>query len=588
MDETVVACVGASIVSPLGIGVQENLEALRQGESRLRRHSGRFGLPENFTASLFEAEEPARLCAERDIHAENLTRFEQLAVLSIDDALRRTDVRPAAEDVLFVLSTTKANVALLDAPDGENAFSTAGDAARRIAEHFGNRNMPLVVSNACISGVAAQVTAMRLLEAGNYATVIVAGCDEQSRFIVAGFQSFKALDPESCRPFDESRCGLNLGEASACMILQRRTLSTLPADTLLLLGGAIRNDANHISGPSRTGEGSYRALRAACGALPSTHIAAISLHGTGTAYNDEMEAIALHRAALSEIPACSLKGVFGHTMGAAGILETLLTARSVANGAVPATRGFRNSGVSRPMAVSGCEQPAKGGAVVKLLSGFGGCNGALTLCPSKEAGLLLPLLPARATATPALRIVRRVRLNADGRLQTDHTVRLFQERGRELLSAIYREKVGNYPKFYKMDALCRLGFIASELLLAEETDRFIEREDRAIALFGRSGSLDADNRFEATIRHAEHFFPSPAVFVYTLPNIVTGEIAIRNRYFGETSSFLMAERDEQLIRQTVNTLFADSATQSAVVAWAECPDEENFLADFALIERIPS
>ena len=138
----------------------------------------------------------------------------------------------------------------------------------------------------------------------------------------------------------------------------------------------IRNDANHISGPSRTGEGSYNALQAVLPCVEREELAFVSVHGTSTLYNDEMESIALDRAGLTDLPVSALKGTFGHTMGAAGILETILGMEAVEAGIALPTRGFENLGVSRSIRVSATEVPVRGNAFVKLLSGFGGVNGA--------------------------------------------------------------------------------------------------------------------------------------------------------------------------------------------------------------------
>ena len=145
-----------------------------------------------------------------------------------------------------------------------------------------------------------------------------------------------------------------------------------------MLGGVVRNDANHISGPSRTGEGSFRALQVAMAEskLKANDLACLNVHGTATLYNDEMESIAIGRAGLAEVPVNALKGYYGHTLGAAGILETLLTMRALDDGQVPATRGFDTLGVSVPLSVSSENRVVSKKAFVKLLSGFGGCNAA--------------------------------------------------------------------------------------------------------------------------------------------------------------------------------------------------------------------
>lgn len=117
--------------------------------------------------------------------------------------------------------------------------------------------------------------------------------------------------------------------------------------------------------------------------------------------------------------------------------------------------------------------------------------------------------------------------------------------GETMLVALYREYVGDYPKFFKMDMLSRLGFIASELLLQEERrlrPEVAADEERAVVVCSRHASIYNDHAYEQTIA-PDNYFPSPALFVYTLPNVVTGEIAIRNHYLGETSCFVFPNEE---------------------------------------------
>lgn len=160
------------------------------------------------------------------------------------------------------------------------------------------------------------------------------------------------------------------------------------------------------------------------------------------------------------------------------------------------------------------------------------------------------------------------------------------EKGSALLTELYRNNIGDYPKFFKMDTLSKLGFIASELLLNIEGNRSFEpREDRAVILFNRNASLQADTHYQSTIQDPEHFFPSPAAFVYTLPNIVTGEIAIRNKYFGETSFIVIDDYDEQIIMKNLDIAFQDPVTTSIIGGWVDCSDEEHFEARIFLMEK---
>ncbi len=156
--------------------------------------------------------------------------------------------------------------------------------------------------------------------------------------------------------------------------------------------------------------------------------------------------------------------------------------------------------------------------------------------------------------------------------------------GADLLHDLYRRYVNDYPKFFKMDGLCKLGFIASELLLQSvDEERFTDRDDRAVVLCNRSGSIEADHRYQATIADEANFFPSPALFVYTLPNIVTGEIAIRNKYHGETSFFVAGPGSPYGLKEMAAAAFADQGTSSILIGWVDFYDTQHFEADMKLI-----
>ena len=149
------------------------------------------------------------------------------------------------------------------------------------------------------------------------------------------------------------------------------------------------------------------------------------------------------------------------------------------------------------------------------------------------------------------------------------------------LDAIYRSEVGNYPKFFKMDLLCKLGFLLTEMLVKDDPERFTPRRDRAVLMFSRNGSFLNDRNYGDTMVE----YPSPALFVYTLPNIVTGEIAIRNKYAGETSAFVMEEFNPSLFVETVEEAFQDRETLSAVVGWIDCRGEDDYDAYAFLVSR---
>lgn len=346
-----------NIISPLGMTTRENIDAVRAGRSALKLHH-RTEMPEPFMASLFSSD------------GEVECTYESLVFQSVKRALAQApQLAIGSSDVALILSSTKGATTGVE---GE----PLGETAARVARRLGVTTSPMTVSNACISGLAAQILAMRLLESGLYRTAIVSGCDVQTHFIISGFQSLKALSSDECRPFDEDRYGLNLGEAAATIIYQYKSDEEIASEDWVMCRGCVRNDAYHISAPSRTAEGCYRALSYAVADVDPSYIACISAHGTATLYNDDMESRAIDRAGLNEIPVSGLKGYYGHTMGAAGLLETIITMHALDEGWVPATRGYAACGTVKEINVCKDHLPTSCRRFVKLMSGFGGCNAA--------------------------------------------------------------------------------------------------------------------------------------------------------------------------------------------------------------------
>ena len=380
----VIQCIADNVVSPLGLTSAENYMNVKAGRSGLARFEEMGNVNSPFMLSRIDRSVIDTLCDELGIPQGDYTFFEKMLLSSSVQAVRESGIDASSDRVLFIISTTKGNVALLDSRiKGYSPERVLlGESARLVSRYFGNPNAPVVVCNACISGVCAQIEAMRALRSGCYDYAVVIGADEQSPFIISGFLSFKALTDTPCRPFDKDRTGLNLGECAATVVL--KAVDDTVSDGWVLQCGAIRNDANHISGPSRTGEGSYLALMEVLKESGTEGLAFLNVHGTATAYNDEMESIAIYRAGLIDIPVTGLKGYYGHTMGAAGIMESILSMYAVQDGTVLATRGYAEQGVTYPVNVSSANRPASGNRFIKLLSGFGGCNAALSYAYLKD------------------------------------------------------------------------------------------------------------------------------------------------------------------------------------------------------------
>lgn len=558
-----------NIISPLGETSEENYLSVKAGRSGIRAYEpGTCNIPEGFYASLLFED------------------FETLALRSAQKAIANAQLELKGKRTAFILSSTKGNI--------EENISLA-DSAQRIASQLGIDSQPIVVCNACISGLSALILGNRLIDSDLYDAAIVCGCDTPRQFILSGFQSLKALSPEPCRPFDMERMGLNLGEAAATLILSKNPIQ---GNSWRMGDGFIRNDAFHISTPSKTADGLYlslqRTLEFFTKEISSTckqidlkeHLAFINAHGTATLFNDQMESVAIGRAGLSYLPANAYKSFWGHTMGAAGILETIISMKAIDDDTILGTRGFSELGVSGKMNICAENRPTDKKGFIKMLSGFGGCNATIWAAkkPEKENIALSQIEQQNRefTTTHTIRITPE-EVVLDHQKLWEGKKELGEQDGKEhhsLLTSLYKQMIGNYPKFYKMDGLSRLGFVASEILLnAEkgETDK-----ERAIIFFNHSSSIASDRNYKESINDKDNYFPSPSIFVYTLPNIVTGEIAIRNHFHGETSFFILPDKDERMMEEILQASCRDDQSKSFLTGWIDYEDERHFEADLKI------
>lgn len=572
--------VSTNIVSPLGMSSQENWRAVMQGRSALRRLENYKGIPLPFVASVFTPEQVEELANE------GFTRFESLAIRSITEALTHTDLDVRGERTIFILSTTKADVEELGfAAERDGDYHRPALSAKRIAEHVGIGGGAIVCCNACISGVSAQILADRLISAGYYDNAVVCGADLVSSFTASGFLSFKSLSNEACRPFDADRQGLNLGEAAATIVFTRA--DSLREGDWLFERGEMDNDAFHLSTPAPSGEGARKVLEAVMKGRDASELAFVSAHGTATMFNDQMESVAIEKAGLSAVPLTALKGWFGHTLGASGVLEVILGMMAVSESVVLPLRGFSEIGVSGKVNLSSELRATDKNSFLKMISGFGGCNAAALYRKVREGkeretapeleeadhsmSEAVPELKETAhsmgEAAPGLKELHRVHILPDG-VTLDGMRLPVQSQGAGLLSEIYRKYVGDYPKYHKMDSLSRLAFLATELLLSRGD--VPQDSGRATILFNRTSSVVADRCHLGSIAKPGEFYPSPSVFLGTLPNIATGEIAIRHGYTGETSLYITDFRDEALMKKVVSSSFSQGGFRSLICGFVDC------------------
>jgi 3-oxoacyl-[acyl-carrier-protein] synthase-1 len=573
------AIIADNIISPLGFSTQANYQAVKAGKTALQHYDDAPGIPFPFTASLFSEEQ------KKEFTTDGLTLFESLAVTSIRKALESCQIHLNKRTCL-IISSTKQNISLLttDSNPSEN-ITCPGLSAEKIAKAVGITTTPIIVCNACISGVSALILGNRLIDIQEYDHAIVCGIDLQSPFIISGFYSLKALSENPCRPFDIERIGLNLGEAAATVILGKENLT----GGWNIAGAAIRNDAYHISSPAPKADGCLMALEAVMKGQDANHLSVINAHGTATLYNDQMEARGISRAGLSDIPVNALKGYYGHTMGAAGILETIITLHASEDSIIIGTKGYDEIGVSGNLNIVRNNTTTEKKDFLKLISGFGGCNAAVyvekeqgTRSKEQEKGIRAIFENEAAT----LNVHHHIVITPQSVQIDDEIMDTGQQKGKALLTYLYKTYIQDYPKFYKMDVLARLGFVATELLIQKEKGtRSKEQEEgkRAVIFFGQSSSINADKEFLRSIADPENFFPSPAAFVYTLPNIVNGEVAIRNNYHGETAFYILPRKDDSIMRMITQATMIDNFHTSIITGWLDCKSEDEFYAELSIM-----
>lgn len=258
------------------------------------------------------------------------------------------------------------------------------NSADHLQKKYGIQGPVSVVSNACASGADAAVLAALWIESGRCDVAIAAGADELNRVPIAGFHALGVASSEPCRPFDADRAGLNLGEGAGAVVMMsaefcRRLIPSARRSRWYLAGCGQGGDAYHITSPHTDGRGLERAIRQALSraGIPPEEIAFLNAHGTGTVNNDACEAAVFSRLFGPEVRYLSTKGMTGHTLGAAGILELIFTLLMLRAKRLPASPGLRRKGDDIPAAPVSEPSRIAGRFAMSTSLAFGGCNTAL-------------------------------------------------------------------------------------------------------------------------------------------------------------------------------------------------------------------
>ena len=387
---------GSGVVSAIGIGRQETLASLQAGRSGiapvryLQTGDGGFLLGE---VKATDAELKARLGLASDAV---ISRTSLLGILALQEALSEAGLRPSdCRSMPLVSGTTVGGMDCTErfyrdflSPehlhDAYIAIHDCGASTDAIAAYFGGFSFATTLSTACSSAANAIILGANLIKAGRAERVAVGGSESLSNFHLNGFNSLMIVDRASCRPFDRTRAGLNLGEGAGFLILESETSvrqrGVRPLAVLSGYGNAC--DAFHQTASSENGEGPFRAMCQAlemAGIDPSA-VGYINAHGTGTPNNDASESAAIRRVFGPDLPpVSSTKGFTGHTTSASGSIEAVFCLLAMQHGFLPANLNWREADEACIRPLAQMQEGVRPGHVLCNAFGFGGNDSSLLL-----------------------------------------------------------------------------------------------------------------------------------------------------------------------------------------------------------------
>ena len=384
----------------------------------------------------------------------------------------------------------------------------------------------LTFSAACASSTAAVAMAASAIRRGEISCALVVGCDTISEFTLSGFSALMALDACGARPFDVYRKGVSLGEAAAYVVLmsEERAAQEGRAVQGIVHGWGMTCDANHLTGPSRDGIPLADAIEQALSlsGLTADDVDAICAHGTGTLYNDQMEMLAFQRAMKQrKVPLFSVKGGMGHTLGAAGLAEMLLSLEFLKRATIPATVGLTaTSPEADGWASAGPQVIPEDGVMMTTNSGFGGVNVTLivglTATSTRVSGARIEgqrNLRTKEQRTACNEVVKQIAF-----VPPKHFARFSSDAQRASLALA--EKLSNEGLFLDANRLLRWNMEGSPLARV------------GLLVWNREGSLKVNRAYFTDYVTTGSVLGRGQLFAATLPTSVASEVAIAFRLIG--------------------------------------------------------
>lgn len=543
-----IAITGEGIVSAIGLNKQEVLQALQEG---------RTGIGEMKYLQSIHHELPV---GEVDLSNEQMkkmlgipseqmmSRTSLLGMLAIDQALkeayvdvaslraRKADGKPLR--IVLVSGTTVGGMDLtelcFDQLEKQKSVEflqhhDCGNSTRLMADHFGIFDEVTTLSTACSSAANAIMLGARLLKAGEADLVVAGGTEALSRFHLNGFNSLMILDHESCRPFDTTRAGLNLGEGAAFLVLESEEMAQQRKITphAYLTGYGNACDAFHQTASSENGEGAYLAMTEA---LAMAHLSAkdiqyVNAHGTGTPNNDQSESVSLKRVFGDEMPmVSSTKSFTGHTTSASGSIETVICILAMQHHFVPANLGWKNPMENGILPTMGAQNLDLENVLCNSF-GFGG----------NDSSLVISLHPKES----ASEIMRDVKIKVLSKVEINS-----------------EEQLTDIRKYVKPLEVRRMGKIMKSSLLSslEALQRAGIEVPDSIITGTAYGCLENSERLMEQIKEEGEGMLKPTFFMQSTHNTIGSNIAIKTHCHGynvtytqESHSLEWAIRDAELL-----------------------------------------
>jgi 3-oxoacyl-[acyl-carrier-protein] synthase II len=384
-----VAIVAGGIVSPLGFGLTETLQSLQQGRDCVTPVTT-FSVEKTRCKTAAQIDDGRLLSkANRRRRDRRLHRASYMVITAMAELLERT---PDFEPEIAIVGTTSGGMSF-----GENFYRRLGNggacSAALIAnyppqkqivdamEKFGINAPAQVIANACASGTNAVGHAFNSIRTGRYQRILAGGYDALSELVFVGFDSLQAATPEKCRPFDSNRSGMVLGEGAALFALEEFESARRRGAEILgeIIGYGISTDNHHLTQPNPDGSGPRRAMEQALAQaeLKPQQVGYINAHGTATVLNDTAEGKAIMEL-FGEVPVSSTKSMMGHSLGAAGAIEAVVSLLALQHQFLPPNINFREAELSLNI-VANQARDAQFDCAVSNSFGFGGTNATIVL-----------------------------------------------------------------------------------------------------------------------------------------------------------------------------------------------------------------